>query len=183
MNGASPGGHSSAFSLQPNQTTPEESQIQIYPEAHNKMGVENGGSFPEFLSSSASQSEASQTKNGCHETAENGYHSKDTLQNYNYASPITLKTQNKPVVREKGSFNDQRQRKTVVKDQIIDIENVHPKCNREAKLESLEQHHVHDVYEKTAHHFKDIRLKAWPKVKQFLLDLEPGSIVADIGEY
>ena len=55
-------------------------------------------------------------------------------------------------------------------------------CVREAKFESLEQKHVHDVYEKTAHHFKDIRFKAWPKVKQFLLELEPGSIVADIGK-
>ena len=51
----------------------------------------------------------------------------------------------------------------------------------EASCALLEQRHVHDVYEKTAHHFRDKNYKAWPKVKQFLKNLEPGSLVADIG--
>ncbi|XP_068069571.1 probable tRNA methyltransferase 9B isoform X2 [Danio rerio] len=45
----------------------------------------------------------------------------------------------------------------------------------------LEREHVHSVYERIAPYFNDSRYKAWPKVKQFLLEQEPGSIVADIG--
>ncbi|CAN9510998.1 unnamed protein product [Ophioblennius macclurei] len=45
----------------------------------------------------------------------------------------------------------------------------------------LEREHVHSVYDKIAPYFNDSRYKAWPKVRQFLLDLQPGSIVADIG--
>ncbi|MBN3314037.1 TRM9B methyltransferase, partial [Atractosteus spatula] len=45
----------------------------------------------------------------------------------------------------------------------------------------LERDHVHSVYEKIAPYFNDTRYKAWPRVRQFLLDQEPGSIIADIG--
>ncbi|XP_061074091.1 probable tRNA methyltransferase 9B [Conger conger] len=45
----------------------------------------------------------------------------------------------------------------------------------------LERDHVHSVYEKIAPYFNDSRYKAWPKVRQFLQDQEPGSIVADVG--
>ncbi|XP_051965447.1 probable tRNA methyltransferase 9B isoform X2 [Xyrauchen texanus] len=45
----------------------------------------------------------------------------------------------------------------------------------------LERDHVHSVYERIAPYFNDSRYKAWPKVKQFLLEQEPGSIVADVG--
>ncbi|XP_066535566.1 probable tRNA methyltransferase 9B [Hoplias malabaricus] len=45
----------------------------------------------------------------------------------------------------------------------------------------LEREHVHSVYERIAPFFNDSRYKAWPRVKQFLLDQEPGSIVADVG--
>ncbi|XP_067307769.1 probable tRNA methyltransferase 9B [Pseudorasbora parva] len=45
----------------------------------------------------------------------------------------------------------------------------------------LERDHVHSVYERIAPYFNDSRYKAWPKVKQFLLETEPGSIVADVG--
>ncbi|KAM3616923.1 uncharacterized protein V6R79_026087 [Siganus canaliculatus] len=45
----------------------------------------------------------------------------------------------------------------------------------------LERDHVHSVYDKIAPYFNDSRYKAWPKVRQFLLDLQPGSIVADVG--
>ena len=48
--------------------------------------------------------------------------------------------------------------------------------------EALEKEHVHAVYEQTAHHFKDVRYRAWPKVRQFLSSLEPGALVADVGE-
>lgn len=47
----------------------------------------------------------------------------------------------------------------------------------------LEREHVHSVYEKIAPYFNDSRYKAWPKVCQFLLEHEPGSIIADVGMY
>ena len=56
------------------------------------------------------------------------------------------------------------------------------KMTKEAKCEALEKQHVHDVYASTAHHFSGIRYKAWPRVKKFVLELEPGSIVADVGK-
>ncbi|XP_029439996.1 probable tRNA methyltransferase 9B [Rhinatrema bivittatum] len=45
----------------------------------------------------------------------------------------------------------------------------------------LEQRHVHGVYESTASYFNDLESKAWPRVRQFLLDQKPGSLIADIG--
>ncbi|XP_047248555.1 probable tRNA methyltransferase 9B [Girardinichthys multiradiatus] len=51
----------------------------------------------------------------------------------------------------------------------------------EEAASQLERDHVHNVYDKIAPYFNDSRYKAWPKVRQFLLDLLPGSIVADIG--
>ena len=53
---------------------------------------------------------------------------------------------------------------------------------RQTKCMALEKKHVHDVYDSTAHHFRDVRYKAWPRVRQFLMDLEPASLVADVGE-
>ena len=47
---------------------------------------------------------------------------------------------------------------------------------------TLEQTHVHDVYARVAPFFQGRKEKAWPKVRQFLEELEPGSLVADIGE-
>ncbi|XP_036407730.1 probable tRNA methyltransferase 9B [Megalops cyprinoides] len=45
----------------------------------------------------------------------------------------------------------------------------------------LEKQHVHNVYEKTAPYLSDLQDKAWPRVRQFLLQQEPGALVADIG--
>ncbi|XP_067842048.1 probable tRNA methyltransferase 9B isoform X2 [Heptranchias perlo] len=45
---------------------------------------------------------------------------------------------------------------------------------------SLEKDYVHSVYEKIAPHFNDARYKAWPRVRQFLLEQEPGSLIADV---
>uniref|UniRef100_A0A3Q4I825 Methyltransferase type 11 domain-containing protein n=1 Tax=Neolamprologus brichardi TaxID=32507 RepID=A0A3Q4I825_NEOBR len=50
----------------------------------------------------------------------------------------------------------------------------------EEAASQLERDHVHNVYDKIAPYFNDSRYKAWPKVRQFLLELQPGSIVADI---
>ncbi|XP_023681898.2 probable tRNA methyltransferase 9B isoform X1 [Paramormyrops kingsleyae] len=51
----------------------------------------------------------------------------------------------------------------------------------EEAASQLERDHVHSVYEKVAPYFNDSRYKAWPKVRQFLLEQEPGSIIADVG--
>ncbi|VFV36154.1 methyltransferase kiaa1456 [Lynx pardinus] len=45
----------------------------------------------------------------------------------------------------------------------------------------LEKQHVHDVYEGTAPYFNDLQSKAWPRVRQFLQEQKPGSLIADIG--
>ncbi|KAJ8404713.1 hypothetical protein AAFF_G00335760 [Aldrovandia affinis] len=51
----------------------------------------------------------------------------------------------------------------------------------EAAASQLEREHVHSVYEKIAPYFNDSRYTAWPRVRQFLLEQEPGSIIADVG--
>ncbi|XP_030048068.1 putative tRNA methyltransferase 9B [Microcaecilia unicolor] len=51
----------------------------------------------------------------------------------------------------------------------------------EHEAHQLEQQHVHGVYESTASCFNDLQSKAWPRVRQFLLDQKPGSLTADIG--
>ncbi|XP_048388066.1 probable tRNA methyltransferase 9B [Stegostoma tigrinum] len=45
----------------------------------------------------------------------------------------------------------------------------------------LEKDYVHNVYERIAPHFNDSRYKAWPRVRQFLLEQDPGSLIADVG--
>lgn len=45
----------------------------------------------------------------------------------------------------------------------------------------MEKEHVYDVYEKIAPHFSNTRYKPWPKVEQFMNEIEKGSFVADIG--
>ncbi|XP_069496358.1 probable tRNA methyltransferase 9B [Ambystoma mexicanum] len=51
----------------------------------------------------------------------------------------------------------------------------------EKEASVLERDHVHSVYEKIAPYFSDARYRAWPKVQEFLLAQEPGSLIADIG--
>ncbi|XP_061439954.1 probable tRNA methyltransferase 9B isoform X2 [Rhineura floridana] len=51
----------------------------------------------------------------------------------------------------------------------------------EHEASQLEKQHVHNVYESTATYFNDLQGKAWPHVRQFLLDQKPGSLIADIG--
>ncbi|KAJ8927193.1 hypothetical protein NQ314_020469 [Rhamnusium bicolor] len=50
--------------------------------------------------------------------------------------------------------------------------------DRVARSVALEQAYVHDVYEQF---YDNPRSKPWPKVQHFLDDLEPGSIVCDVG--
>ncbi|XP_042325538.1 probable tRNA methyltransferase 9B isoform X2 [Sceloporus undulatus] len=51
----------------------------------------------------------------------------------------------------------------------------------EHEASQLEKQHVHSVYESTATYFSDLQGKAWPRVRQFLLEQKPGSLIADIG--
>ncbi|XP_015281806.1 PREDICTED: probable tRNA methyltransferase 9-like protein [Gekko japonicus] len=51
----------------------------------------------------------------------------------------------------------------------------------EQEASQLEKKHVHSVYESTAAYFSDLQSKAWPRVRQFLLEQQPGSLIADIG--
>ncbi|XP_063596365.1 probable tRNA methyltransferase 9B [Penaeus indicus] len=52
---------------------------------------------------------------------------------------------------------------------------------REARSLALERAYVHDVYDQISAHFSSARYRAWPRVRQFLTDLEPGAFVADVG--
>lgn len=45
----------------------------------------------------------------------------------------------------------------------------------------LQKKHVYDVYDKIAPHFSHTRYKPWPKIEKFLNELEPGSVVCDVG--
>ncbi len=38
-----------------------------------------------------------------------------------------------------------------------------------------------DVYDQLSHHFSEERYRPWPRVRQFLEQLEPGSLVCDAG--
>ena len=60
---------------------------------------------------------------------------------------------------------------------------------REARSVALEKAYVHEVYEQiSGTQFPagacadGQRGRAWPKVKQFLSELEPGSLVCDVGK-
>ena len=45
----------------------------------------------------------------------------------------------------------------------------------------LQKKHVYEVYDKIAPHFSHTRYKPWPKIEKFLKQLEPGSMVYDVG--
>ncbi|KAL0038021.1 hypothetical protein WJX79_009793 [Trebouxia sp. C0005] len=53
--------------------------------------------------------------------------------------------------------------------------------SKEADLQRMEQEFVHDVYNAIAPHFSSTRFAIWPKVRQFIDKLAPGSLVADVG--
>ena len=53
---------------------------------------------------------------------------------------------------------------------------------REARSVALERTYVHDVYCQMARQLTDLRHRPWPRVRQFLTDLEPGSLVCDVGK-
>ena len=54
---------------------------------------------------------------------------------------------------------------------------------REARSIAIEKAYVHDVYEQISQHVADNRYRAWPRVKEFVQDLEPGSIICDVGKF
>ncbi|KAG9244591.1 S-adenosyl-L-methionine-dependent methyltransferase [Calycina marina] len=47
--------------------------------------------------------------------------------------------------------------------------------------DQYEEQHVHEVYEQIASHFSSTRYQAWPIVKSFMQELEPGTIGLDVG--
>ncbi|EEC09075.1 hypothetical protein IscW_ISCW005565 [Ixodes scapularis] len=51
---------------------------------------------------------------------------------------------------------------------------------RRARCIALEKAYVHDVYDTLAPRL--VRPRLWPRVHQFLQDLELGSLVADVGK-
>nr|XP_039250139.1 alkylated DNA repair protein alkB homolog 8-like [Styela clava] len=51
----------------------------------------------------------------------------------------------------------------------------------EIEAATLEEEHVHKVYNEIASHFTSTRDKPWPKVKQFINELEAHSTIIDIG--
>ena len=50
-----------------------------------------------------------------------------------------------------------------------------------ARSLALEQAYVHDVYEQCAE--RTVQGKPWPKIYQFLEELEPGALICDVGKY
>lgn len=56
-------------------------------------------------------------------------------------------------------------------------------CEREARSLALEKAYVHQVYQQISNASDSLpdKGRAWPRVKQFLSDLEPGSLVCDVG--
>lgn len=51
---------------------------------------------------------------------------------------------------------------------------------RVARSVELEQAYVHDVYEQFSDNYTG---KPWPAVQRFIEDLEPGSVICDVGKY
>ena len=49
-----------------------------------------------------------------------------------------------------------------------------------ARSVALEQAYVHEVYEQCAE--KTVQSRHWPRIYQFLEELEPGALVCDIGK-
>lgn len=55
---------------------------------------------------------------------------------------------------------------------------------REARSVALEKAYVHEVYEQISAEYPNThKSRSWPRIKQFLEDLEPGSLVCDVGKY
>jgi ubiquinone/menaquinone biosynthesis C-methylase UbiE len=54
--------------------------------------------------------------------------------------------------------------------------------DRHATSLALEQKYVYKVYDSIAPYFSHTRHKAWPKVAEFLENMPPGSLVADVGK-
>ncbi|GFN87534.1 alkylated DNA repair protein alkb homolog 8 [Plakobranchus ocellatus] len=65
--------------------------------------------------------------------------------------------------------------------QQFDLTAASPCVRSDRHVDFLEQDHVHQVYRMIAPQCDHVKHKAWPRVTRFLKDLEPGSLVADIG--
>ncbi|QQP32516.1 Uncharacterized protein FKW44_024493 [Caligus rogercresseyi] len=57
------------------------------------------------------------------------------------------------------------------------------RLEREARSLAIEKAYVHDVYEHMAKYVSESgRIRTWPKVRQFIEELEFGSLVCDVGD-
>ncbi|GFR93056.1 alkylated DNA repair protein alkB homolog 8 [Elysia marginata] len=81
----------------------------------------------------------------------------------------------------KSTHRFRQQKPGPVRVQQFHVSSSTPCVHRETQVECLEQEHVYKVYRKIAPQCDHVRHKAWPRVTRFLKDLEPGSLVADIG--
>ena len=82
------------------------------------------------------------------------------------------------------SRDDRRRREAVRRSLAAAPEAAAKAREREARSVAIEKAYVHDVYEQISHQVfgNGVGSRGWPKVKQFVQDLEPGSIMCDVGE-
>ena len=78
--------------------------------------------------------------------------------------------------KEAEDLGEEPQKKLTLQEQMeLEVQN-----NQSLPTELLKKH-VYEVYDKIAPHFSHTRYKPWPKIQKFLNQLEPGSVVFDVG--
>lgn len=66
---------------------------------------------------------------------------------------------------------------------IRDVGTMSVGVEREARSIALEKAYVHQVYQQISSQYQENhKSRSWPRIKQFLEDLEPGSLVCDVGK-
>lgn len=81
------------------------------------------------------------------------------------ANGQTLRTLLKRIQEKRSENEDRKEKEEEISDSLY--------------LEAL---HVQRVYNQIAPHIQDLKQRTWPRVKEFLKSLKPGSLVADIGK-
>ncbi|CAH1776555.1 unnamed protein product [Owenia fusiformis] len=145
--------------------------------------LESGGKYPHVKSavrhnsSTAKRHHSAATQSYIAALQSAGTHSHSTGPNYN-SHPTTAR-QHKYKHRQVSNLDHSNKPNNPFS--CIPADSCKSEQQREKEFLALEQRHVHDVYDHIAPHFSDTRYKAWPKVQEFLEQLEPGSLVADVG--
>ena len=65
----------------------------------------------------------------------------------------------------------------------VPVKNTQDSSSNPLQENKLENVHVKKVYDRIAPDIDGIKHRTWPRVKMFIKSLEPGSLIADIGEY